>query len=48
MTRLERLGLTVEFHLTPNIGHWFPQDFETLLDRAIALLLPAGGAARPS
>ena len=41
ITRMEKLGLAVEFHLTPNIGHWFPEDFESLLDRAIALILPA-------
>jgi len=42
MERLEKLGLTVEFHLTPNIGHWYPKDFGTLLDNAIGLVLPAG------
>ncbi len=41
--RLEKLGLKIEFHLTPNIGHWFPKDFETLLDQAIGRVL---GAAR--
>jgi predicted esterase len=40
--RLEKGGLTVEFHLTPNIGHWYPKEFATLLDQAIALILPGG------
>jgi hypothetical protein len=39
---MEKLGLPVEFHLTPNIGHWYPKDFEALLDRAIGLVLAAG------
>lgn len=38
--RTDRLGLTMEFHLSPNTGHWFPKDFEALLDRAITLILP--------
>jgi predicted esterase len=42
MNRMEKLGLPVEFHLTPNIGHWYPKDFEALLDRAIGLILAAG------
>jgi predicted esterase len=42
MIRMEKLGLPVEFHLTPNIGHWYPTDFEGLLDRALGLILPAG------
>ncbi len=33
--RLEKSGLSVDFHLTPAIGHWYPDDFEALLDRAI-------------
>jgi len=33
--RWERFGLATEFHITPNIGHWYPKDFEQLLDRAI-------------
>jgi predicted esterase len=40
--RLEKLGLKVEFHLAPNIGHWYPKDFEALLDKAIGLILPDG------
>jgi predicted esterase len=38
--RLEKLGLEVEFRVTPNTGHWFPKDFETLLDEAIGHILP--------
>jgi predicted esterase len=37
--RLEKLGLKVEFHLSPNIGHWYPKDFEALLDKALGLIL---------
>ena len=44
--RLEKLGLKVEFHLAPNIGHWFPEDFAARLDRAIGLILAAGEAPR--
>jgi len=40
--RLKKLGLSVEFHVTPDIGHWYPKDFETMLDRAIGLILPVG------
>lgn len=40
--RLEKLGLKIEFHLTPNIGHWFPKDFDKLLDQAIGRVLGAG------
>ncbi len=50
--RLAKLGLKIEFHLTPNIGHWFPKDFETLLDQAIGLGFPVGNerltAPRPA
>ena len=38
----EKLGLKVEFHLTPNIGHWYPKEFSTLLDQALGLILPDG------
>jgi predicted esterase len=44
--RLAKLGLAVEFHETPNIGHWFPEDFAARLDRAIGLILGGGEAAR--
>lgn len=40
--RLKEKGLKVEFHLTPNIGHWYPKDFEALLDKALGLILPDG------
>jgi acetyl esterase/lipase len=38
--RLKSLGFPVEFHIAPNIGHWFPEDFGARLDRAIGLILP--------
>ena len=41
--RWEKLGLASEFHVTPDIGHWFPKDFEELLDRAIGRILGDGG-----
>lgn len=45
--RMANLGLAVEFHETPNIGHWFPDDFADRLDRAIGLILAeAPGAPR--
>ncbi len=40
--RLEKIGLKAEFHLTPNIGHWYPKDFEPLLDKAIGFVLAGG------
>jgi predicted esterase len=40
--RLEKLGLKAVFRLTPNIGHWFPKDFESLLDEAIGFALTTG------
>lgn len=39
MGRLEKAGLAVAFSLTPNIGHWYPKDFESLLDRALGSIL---------
>jgi predicted esterase len=44
--RLAKLGLAVEFHETPNIGHWFPDDFAARLDRAIGLILAGGETPR--
>jgi hypothetical protein len=41
--RLEKSGLAVDFHLTPAIGHWYPDDFEALLDRAIGFILQSKG-----
>jgi hypothetical protein len=43
---MAKLGLAVEFHETPNIGHWFPEDFAARLDRAIGLILAAGESPR--
>jgi predicted esterase len=42
MERLEKSGLAVDFHLTPAIGHWYPKDFEALLDRAIGNIFQSG------
>jgi len=42
MNRMEKLGLPADFHLTPGIGHWYPGDFDTLLDRAIGHILEPG------
>jgi len=42
--RWEKLGLETEFHVTPDIGHWYPKDFEQLLDRAIGQILSTAGA----
>ncbi|MBE0712968.1 MAG: hypothetical protein IH583_11340 [Candidatus Aminicenantes bacterium] len=40
--RMAKLGLPTVFHLTPGIGHWYPEDFEALLDRAIGDILEPG------
>ncbi len=42
MDRLEKLGLPAVFHLTPGIGHWYPEDFETLLDGALGRIFDTG------
>jgi predicted esterase len=42
MDRMEKLGLPIAFHLTPGIGHWYPEDFETLLDGAIGRIFDTG------
>ena len=42
MDRMEKLGLPIVFHLTPGIGHWYPQDFETLLDGALGRIFDTG------
>jgi ankyrin repeat protein/L-ascorbate metabolism protein UlaG (beta-lactamase superfamily)/predicted esterase len=39
MSRLEKSGLAVDFHLMPSIGHWYPEDFESRLDRALGFVL---------
>jgi acetyl esterase/lipase len=44
--RLKCLGLPVEFHITPNVGHWFPEDFGVQLDKAIGLILPTAPGRR--
>jgi predicted esterase len=44
--RLTKLGLAVDFHQTPNIGHWFPDDFAARLDKAIGLILGDWEASR--
>lgn len=33
---LTQEGLPHEFHITPNIGHWYPEDLGERIDRAIA------------
>jgi predicted esterase len=43
INRLEKSGLAVDFHLTPAIGHWYPKDFEALLDNAIGFILQSKG-----
>jgi len=43
--RLEKSGLSVDFHLTPAIGHWYPNDFEALLDTAISFILQSPGSS---
>lgn len=44
--RMTKLGLAVEFQETPNIGHWFPDDFAARLDKAIGLILADAPAPR--
>lgn len=33
-------GIDVEVAVTPNVGHWYPDDFERLLDEALARIWP--------
>jgi hypothetical protein len=33
---MEEAGLEHEFHITPDIGHWYPDDLAERIDRAIA------------
>jgi predicted esterase len=33
---MEEVGLVHEFHITPDIGHWYPEDLAERIDRAIA------------
>jgi len=42
MDRMEKLGLPAVFHLTPGIGHWYPEDFESLLDGALGRIFDTG------
>jgi predicted esterase len=46
--RLEKAGLGVRFHVTPAIGHWYPEDFESLLDRALAFVFEPDKDPDPS
>ncbi|MBN1939685.1 MAG: hypothetical protein JW843_08865 [Candidatus Aminicenantes bacterium] len=42
VARLAGLGFDCEIDITPNIGHWFPENFAALLDRAIGRILGDG------
>jgi hypothetical protein len=42
MDRMEKLCLPAVFHLTPGIGHWYPEDFETLLNGALGRIFDTG------
>lgn len=33
---MEEVGLPLEFHITPDIGHWYPEDLGERIDKAIA------------
>jgi predicted esterase len=33
---MNEVGLPLEFHITPDIGHWYPEDLAARIDRAIA------------
>jgi predicted esterase len=35
VTAFENEGLPCQFVITPNIGHWFPEDFSAQIDKAI-------------
>jgi predicted esterase len=41
---MEEVGLPHEFYVTPNVGHWYPDDLAARIDRAIVHL--RGGGAR--
>ena len=34
--RFRVLGLQYQFVVTPNIGHWYPENLDKLIDQAIA------------
>jgi hypothetical protein len=36
---LTQEGLPHEFYVTPNIGHWYPEDLSERIDRAINHIL---------
>lgn len=38
-TMLTAAGLPHQFDVTPNIGHWFPEDIDERIDRAIEFIL---------
>ncbi|MFO7733964.1 MAG: tetratricopeptide repeat protein [Candidatus Aminicenantes bacterium] len=46
--RLEKAGLGVRSHVTPAIGHWYPEDFESLLDQALGFVLEPEKSPGPS
>ena len=33
---MKEVGLPLEFHITPDIGHWYPEDLAARIDGAIA------------
>ncbi len=45
--RWQGLGLDGELVITPNMGHWYPEDFPQQLDAAIDRILAPGGEPAP-
>jgi len=39
---MEKVGLVHEFHINPEIGHWYPEDLAERIDRAIAHIRGGG------
>jgi hypothetical protein len=39
---MEQVDLPHEFHVTPNVGHWYPDDLGGRIDRAIAHIRAGG------
>ena len=39
---MEEVGLSHEFHVSPDIGHWYPDDLSERIDRAIAQIRGEG------
>ena len=35
-------GLPLEFHITPDIGHWYPDDLAARIDEAIGHIREEG------